>query len=135
MNGKKFEVKKYIKRGAYKWELICTIDGINNKIKNLIFCKVIYLISEFKILKSCECENLMTAVERIQEYSTLPSEPLETGEIKPPSDWPTKGAIKFKNVSFSYAKKLPDVLHNLSFEIQPNEKIGIIGRTGAGLFK
>ncbi len=77
----------------------------------------------------------MTAVERIQEYSTLPSEPLETGEIKPPSDWPTKGAIKFKNVSFGYAKKLPDVLHNLSFEIQPNEKIGIIGRTGAGLFK
>jgi len=76
----------------------------------------------------------MTAVERIQEYAVLPSEPLETGEMKPPPDWPTKGKIRFKNVSFSYATNLPAVLHNLSFEIQSNEKIGIIGRTGAGLF-
>ena len=75
----------------------------------------------------------MTAVERIQEYTTLPSEPLETGEVKPPDSWPANGAISFKDVSFSYAENLPDVLHNLTFEINSNEKIGIIGRTGAGL--
>ena len=53
-------------------------------------------------------------------------------KIKPPKEWPTKGEIIFDNVSFSYDENLPDVLKELSFKINPGEKIGIVGRTGAG---
>lgn len=74
----------------------------------------------------------MTAVERVIEYTELPSEPLNEGHKKPPSDWPTAGEILFDDVSFRYDKSLPFVLNNLSFRIYPGEKIGILGRTGAG---
>ena len=82
--------------------------------------------------QSCEVENLMTSVERILEYSALEAEPLETGLEKPGLKWPQSGHIKFANVCFSYAKNLPPVLNDLSFEIKPMEKIGVVGRTGAG---
>ena len=61
-------------------------------------------------------------------------EPLDKGKIKPPSNWPSQGAISFDNVSFSYdpQNKLPNVLSELTFSIKAGEKVGIIGRTGAG---
>lgn len=76
----------------------------------------------------------MTSYERINEYSKLDVEPLDTGKVKPPADWPSEGEITFDNVSFSYdpKNKLPNVLNELTFTIRAGEKVGIIGRTGAG---
>ncbi len=68
----------------------------------------------------------MTSIERIIEYTSLEKEPLENRKIKPPEDWPNNGIIKFQNVSFSYAKNLPNVLNNLNFETKKFEKIGKI---------
>jgi len=56
----------------------------------------------------------------------------------PPTDpptspsWPEHGAIKFTDVSLSYRKGLPTVLHNMSLDIKGGERIGVVGRTGAG---
>lgn len=74
----------------------------------------------------------MTSVERIVEYTELKKEPLEKGEINAPKAWPHNGAIHFKEVSLSYDKNLPDVLKKISLDIKSGEKIGIVGRTGAG---
>ncbi|CAB0038330.1 unnamed protein product [Trichogramma brassicae] len=84
--------------------------------------------------QSAELENQMTSVERILEYSKLPSEPaLESQpDKKPAEDWPREGRIEFKNVFLRYSPLDPPVLKNLNFTIQPREKIGIVGRTGAG---
>ncbi|GAB1868435.1 Multidrug resistance-associated protein [Camponotus japonicus] len=84
--------------------------------------------------QSAELENQMTSVERILEYSKVDSEPpLEsTPDKKPKSEWPEEGKIEFKNVYLRYAPLEPPVLKNLSFVIHPREKIGIVGRTGAG---
>jgi ABC-type multidrug transport system fused ATPase/permease subunit len=46
--------------------------------------------------------------------------------------WPQTGEITLKDVSLSYDKNLPDVLKNISLHIRPGEKVGIVGRTGAG---
>nr|XP_023015460.1 probable multidrug resistance-associated protein lethal(2)03659 [Leptinotarsa decemlineata] len=79
-----------------------------------------------------EMENNMTSVERILEYTKLESEP-ERAEIKDlPKNWPEKGQIEFKNVYLKYSEADPPVLKNLNFIIKPKEKIGIVGRTGAG---
>ena len=66
--------------------------------------------------------------------SKLPSEPpLEsTPDKKPKPDWPAEGKIEFKNVFLRYSPLDPPVLKNLNFVILPKEKIGIVGRTGAG---
>jgi ATP-binding cassette subfamily C (CFTR/MRP) protein 4 len=74
----------------------------------------------------------MTSLERIKEYTAIEAENLDNGKLKPDKDWPKSGVIEFKDVSFRYDKSLPPVLDGLSFEIRSGEKVGIIGRTGAG---
>ena len=51
---------------------------------------------------------------------------------KPPNHWPDEGRIEFDEVSFRYSDDLPLVLKSLSFSVKPSEKMGIVGRTGAG---
>ncbi|KAG7207731.1 hypothetical protein KM043_009345 [Ampulex compressa] len=84
--------------------------------------------------QSAELENQMTSVERILEYSKVDSEPaLESKpDKKPKEEWPQEGKVEFKGVFMRYAPLEPPVLKNLNFAIQPREKIGIVGRTGAG---
>lgn len=84
------------------------------------------------VKQSAEVENLMTSVERILEYCNLePEAPRET-DTKPPDGWPPKGKIEFEKMSFRYHNSLPRVLHSISCSVQPSEKIGVVGRTGAG---
>ena len=47
-------------------------------------------------------------------------------------DWPTNGQVEFQNVVLRYRPNTEVVLNNLSFTVNPGEKIGIVGRTGAG---
>ncbi|KAI1314392.1 Multidrug resistance-associated protein 1 [Mortierella claussenii] len=79
-----------------------------------------------------EMSNQLISVERIEEYVELKQEaPEETG-IRLPEDWPAEGRITFRNYSTSYRQGLDLVLKNVSFNVLPGQKIGIVGRTGAG---
>ncbi|CAH2068680.1 unnamed protein product, partial [Iphiclides podalirius] len=84
--------------------------------------------------QSTELENQMTSVERIQEYSKIESEPPLESEPskKPPPSWPEAGRLEFRRVCLYYAPGEPPVLRELSFLVLPREKVGIVGRTGAG---
>ncbi|XP_033832973.1 ATP-binding cassette sub-family C member 4-like [Periophthalmus magnuspinnatus] len=87
---------------------------------------------QWGVRQSAEVENMMTSVERVVEYTELESEaPWETNK-KPPPDWPSKGLVTFDGVSFSYSAEGPVVLHKLKAVFRPREKVGIVGRTGAG---
>ncbi|KUF97479.1 hypothetical protein AM588_10006799 [Phytophthora nicotianae] len=75
----------------------------------------------------------MVSPERIMAYASIAPE----GEqsilaIEPSQPWPNTGNISFQDVVFSYKQGAASVLKGLSFNIQNNEKIGIVGRTGAG---
>ena len=83
--------------------------------------------------QSAELENQMTSVERVLEYNDVDKEPIDDTSLKKPEqNWPSKGAIEFRNVCLKYGPNKPLVLKNLCFTIQPMNKIGIVGRTGAG---
>ncbi|KAJ2946364.1 hypothetical protein O0L34_g12402 [Tuta absoluta] len=84
--------------------------------------------------QSTELENQMTSVERIQEYSHIESEPPLQSEPskKPPPSWPDKGRLQFRHVFLYYSPGEPAVLKDLTLNIEPKEKVGIVGRTGAG---
>ncbi|KAJ3720533.1 multidrug resistance-associated ABC transporter [Lentinula raphanica] len=77
-------------------------------------------------------EQNMNAVERILVYAELPSEGDPTTSNDPPPSWPESGRIEFNNVQLAYRKGLPLVLNGVTFNVHPGEKIGIVGRTGAG---
>ncbi|XP_037815936.1 probable multidrug resistance-associated protein lethal(2)03659 [Lucilia sericata] len=86
--------------------------------------------------QSAELENTMTSVERVVEYEAIePEGELEsTPDKKPPQTWPEKGQINFENLCLRYNPdpKSDYVLKSLNITIKPCEKVGIVGRTGAG---
>ncbi|KAF8541671.1 P-loop containing nucleoside triphosphate hydrolase protein [Trichophaea hybrida] len=72
----------------------------------------------------------MNSTERIVEYAGLPIE--DQGGIHPPAAWPTEGRIEVDDLYVTYAPDLPPVLKGITFEVKPRERVGIVGRTGAG---
>lgn len=78
-----------------------------------------------------ELENQMTSVERVIEYTKLETDP--DREKKPlPIDWPNQGSLEFRDLKLKYKENEPYVLKGLNISIKAKEKIGIVGRTGAG---
>lgn len=79
-------------------------------------------------------EQDMNSAERIIEYVyDLPQEaPYIISETTPNPAWPQQGQIDFNHVNLAYRPGLPMVLKDFTVHIDPNEKIGICGRTGAG---
>ncbi|KAG1865922.1 ABC protein, partial [Suillus subalutaceus] len=86
--------------------------------------------------QSADVENNMNAVERLVQYvagDTVPQEaPHEIEERKPPAQWPEHGAVEFNDVKMAYRPGLPNVLRGISVKVRGGEKIGVVGRTGAG---
>ncbi|XP_047166488.1 ABC transporter C family member 12-like [Vigna umbellata] len=83
--------------------------------------------------QASRAENSLNAVERVDTYINLETEAPGVIEThRPPPGWPTSGSIEFEDVVLRYRPELPPVLHGLSFTVPPTEKIGVVGRTGAG---
>ena len=86
--------------------------------------------------QSVEVETQMTSVERVLEYCALHQEPPTRlpPPHQPPPHWPSSGRIIFHHVSMSHSdhSSASLALHDISIAIRPTEKIGIVGRTGAG---
>lgn len=85
---------------------------------------------QWTIRQFSDLENNMTSVERTVEYVDVETEDKSSGEIK--KDWPSSGKIEYVDVFLIYGTSKEKVLKNINFEINSGEKIGIIGRTGAG---
>eukprot|EP00898_Chlorokybus_atmophyticus_P000774 jgi/Chlat1/1698/Chrsp127S01927 len=78
-------------------------------------------------------ETSFNAVERVSVYSELPPEaPLVIKDRRPPPSWPLFGKIDFEDVHMRYRSDLPPVLKGLTATINASEKVGVVGRTGAG---
>lgn len=72
----------------------------------------------------------MNATERIVEYGKITIEDQEGEDA--PAVWPTEGRLEVSKLVVGYAPDLPPVLKGLSFNVERNERIGVVGRTGAG---
>uniref|UniRef100_UPI00398F2F2F ATP-binding cassette sub-family C member 4 n=1 Tax=Pristiophorus japonicus TaxID=55135 RepID=UPI00398F2F2F len=87
---------------------------------------------QWGVRQSAEVENLMTSVERVLDYSELESEASWESKTLPPNGWPFHGTVVFENVNFSYSPECEPVLKDLNLTIRAKEKVGLVGRTGAG---
>uniref|UniRef100_A0A8D2CI49 ABC-type glutathione-S-conjugate transporter n=1 Tax=Sus scrofa TaxID=9823 RepID=A0A8D2CI49_PIG len=80
-----------------------------------------------------DLESNIVAVERVKEYSKTETEaPWVVEGNRPPAGWPPRGEVEFRNYSVRYRPGLELVLKNLSLQVHGGEKVGIVGRTGAG---
>lgn len=85
------------------------------------------------VRQTVEVETNIVSVERVLEYARLPSEAPEIiPGHRPPVAWPAHGAVQFHNLSTRYREGLDLVLKNINIDIKSHEKIGVVGRTGAG---
>ncbi|XP_069394999.1 ATP-binding cassette sub-family C member 2 [Paralichthys olivaceus] len=79
-----------------------------------------------------ELETNIVAVERVSEYSVIENEAEWVNDNRPPENWPEEGKLEFDNYMVRYRPGLDLVLHGVTCDIEGTEKIGIVGRTGAG---
>ncbi|KAF2141055.1 uncharacterized protein K452DRAFT_351715 [Aplosporella prunicola CBS 121167] len=86
---------------------------------------VVFMLRQYAVV-----ELSMNAVERIVEYSDLEIE--NEGGEPAPAAWPAEGRLEVENLVVSYAPDLDPVLKGVNFSVAPNERVGIVGRTGAG---
>lgn len=85
------------------------------------------------VRQTVEVETNIVSVERVLEYSRLPSEAPEViPKNKPKISWPAQGAVTFEHYSTKYREGLDLVLKDINLDIKVHEKIGVVGRTGAG---
>uniref|UniRef100_A0A1B6EGY9 ABC-type glutathione-S-conjugate transporter n=1 Tax=Clastoptera arizonana TaxID=38151 RepID=A0A1B6EGY9_9HEMI len=79
-----------------------------------------------------DVETNIVAVERIKEYGETPQEAPWEKSPGPPDDWPNKGQVDFLDYQVRYREGLDLVLKGINFRVNGGEKVGIVGRTGAG---
>lgn len=85
------------------------------------------------VRQTVEVETNIVSVERCLEYARLPSEAADVlHKRRPKANWPSRGAVEFKKYSTRYRPGLDLVLKDISLDIKAKEKIGVVGRTGAG---
>ena len=91
-------------------------------------------ILNWLVMNTSSLETDIVAVERVLEYSVNKSEAKWESEEaeKPPPQWPREGRVEFVNYSTRYRDNLDPVLKQVSFRVNGAEKVGIVGRTGAG---
>ena len=117
--------------------LIVFAEDFSGSLVGLITSYLIMFLYEFEwlVIKWSNFESYLSSVERLSKYNLLESEPpLESLDKskKPPASWPQKGRIVFDDVTMRYFENEAPVLKNLNFVIEEKQKIGIVGRTGAG---
>ena len=136
------------------------IVGLRNQISAaeagfaLTYSLLLTSLFQWGVRQSAEVENMATSVERIIQYGDLPPEgifyppssadrpvavapadlpsPRSQALIDPGEGWPHQGRLAFNHFCMRYREGLPLVLKGLTFEIQPQEKVGVCGTTGAG---
>lgn len=80
-----------------------------------------------------EVETNIISAERVLEYTQLQSEaPDVVASRRLTPSWPSKGSVAFVNYSARYRPDLDLVLRDINLYIKPGEKVGVVGRTGAG---
>ncbi|MCD9642461.1 hypothetical protein HAX54_029292 [Datura stramonium] len=91
------------------------------------------VLQAWVIWNLCNVENKMISVERILQFSDVPSEaPLIIEKSRPKPDWPLKGRIEVKDLHMQYSPDLPRVLKGITCTFPEGKKIGVVGRTGSG---
>lgn len=87
---------------------------------------------QYLVRVTSQVESTMTSVERVLSYTKLDEEPGYGLQAPIPEFWPQEGSLKLENVGLEYTEDGVQVLRDITLDIAPKEKVGVVGRTGAG---
>ncbi|KZZ87494.1 ABC transporter, transmembrane domain, type 1 [Ascosphaera apis ARSEF 7405] len=108
--------------------------NVSPSTSGLVLSYILSIVSmlQFTVREVAELENNMNATERVYGYATALETEGEMFGVEVDREWPAQGRITFEDVQMRYRPGLPLVLKGLSMDVKGGEKIGIVGRTGAG---
>uniref|UniRef100_A0A4W3HY97 Multidrug resistance-associated protein 1 n=1 Tax=Callorhinchus milii TaxID=7868 RepID=A0A4W3HY97_CALMI len=113
---------------AYRLKLSAGLVGLS-----ISYALQVTATLNWLVRMSSEVETNIVAVERVKEYSEMEKEaPWFSNNNSPTSNWIQRGTIQFIGYSARYRADLDLVLKNITLTIKGGEKVGIVGRTGAG---
>ncbi|XP_070802163.1 ATP-binding cassette sub-family C member 2 [Pituophis catenifer annectens] len=109
-------------------------DSLNSGIVGLSISSALNITQTLNWLvrMTSELETNIVAIERLYEYTEIANEAPWVTAKRPPSQWPNNGEITFIDYKVRYRPDLELVLDGISCDIKGTEKIGVVGRTGAG---
>lgn len=113
------------------------VMGKDSLSPGLVGLSVSYALSVTQTLNwlvrmSSDVETNIVAVERIKEYGETKQEAAWENNAVLPANWPEEGKIQFQDFQVRYREGLDLVLRGINFDVKGGEKVGIVGRTGAG---
>ncbi|KAL3108525.1 hypothetical protein niasHT_015447 [Heterodera trifolii] len=115
---------------SHHWNLMTSAGLVGLSVSNALN---ITEVMNFATRQISELETNIVSIERLKEYSEVETEaPWRINGKRPPRGWPQKGQIVFDHYSTRYRPGLELVLWNVITTVRPSEKVGIVGRTGAG---
>jgi ATP-binding cassette subfamily C (CFTR/MRP) protein 1 len=108
--------------------------NVSPSISGLVLSYILATVQmfQFTVRQLAEMENDMNSTERLHYYGTEIEEEAPLHLAKVEESWPQTGSISFANVEMRYRAGLPLALRGLNMEVRGGERIGIVGRTGAG---
>jgi ABC-type multidrug transport system fused ATPase/permease subunit len=118
--------------------LLAVLDSsMDAAIAGLIVSNSFQILLFFSIMSRTmgEVHDNMNAIDKAKVMTNLEAErePEPEHELKEiPAKWPSKGEIAFEGVVMPYLPNHPPVLRGITFSIREGEKVGVVGRTGAG---
>jgi ATP-binding cassette, subfamily C (CFTR/MRP), member 1 len=109
-------------------------DGLSASVAGLIVSNSFQILLFFSIMSRFlgEIHDNMIGVNNARNMADLEPERQPILETTTPEEWPSKGEIKFDHVVMPYLPGKPPVLKGITFSVKEGEKIGVVGRTGAG---
>lgn len=116
------------------WILIMLLLSLSLALAGLALTYALQTLdsTQYGVRLASEVENLMTSVERVMAYTEIEPEPGYSTETRPSVPWPNAGSLTVQDLSLVYVKGGPRVLQDISFCVCSKEKVGVVGRTGAG---
>lgn len=77
------------------------------------------------ILTHIFVNTIVPSLERIRDFLNIEHEPEPTKDGTPPAYWPASGALHVERLSARYSVDGPRVLEDISFTINPSERVGV----------
>ncbi|GMR57812.1 hypothetical protein PMAYCL1PPCAC_28007, partial [Pristionchus mayeri] len=112
----------------WNWDVSAGLVGVS-----VTYALQITDVLNFAVRQKAMLEANVVSVERVAEYTHTPAEAewvMSSSGLTP--SWPSEGGVSIDNYSTRYRPELDLVLRGISARVRPGEKIGIVGRTGAG---
>jgi ABC-type multidrug transport system fused ATPase/permease subunit len=115
--------------------LVCLLQRRSSEAAGLILSSLVSFVFslDWFIKQFADVETALLSVERLHQYAVdLDAEASDEGRLKPDDSWPQHGCVTFRNLSLTYRSGTKPVIENFCLSIAAGERVGIVGRTGAG---